>query len=209
MAKKKKYDYFAAYAELAQLSVGISQLLIDTVENFPSEEGYNKAMAHAHEIENRGDKINHDIYHNAACDFVTPFDREDILALASAFDNVLDSVDDVFQRFYMYGVKEVHPDVVSFARIIKKSCVSLNNASADFQHFKKSTDFNRYIVEVNDCEEEADVLFRDSMRRLHVSADLEPLHVHVWSHMFERLEKCADACEHVADAMSTVILKNV
>lgn len=207
--KKKKFDYFAAYAELAALAVEESHLLIETVEHFPSADRFEQAMAYAHDIENRGDKINHGIYQNVACDFVTPFDREDILALASSFDDILDTIDDVFQRFYMYGIETVHEGVLPFARIIAKSCESLNAAMDDFQNFKKSKEFKRYVVEVNDCEEEADALFRESMRRLHVQESESPLHVHVWSHMFERLEKCTDACEHVADVMNTVILKNV
>ena len=209
MAKKKRFDYFAAYVELAALTVEESHLLIETVEHFPGAQGFEQAMERAHEIENRGDVLNHGIYQNVACDFVTPFDREDILALASSFDNILDSIDDVFQRFYMYGIDAVHADAIPFAHIIAKSCESLNAAMEDFQNFKKSKEFKHYVVEVNDCEEEADVLFRESMRRLHVSEHIDPLQVHIWSHMFERLEKCADACEHVADVMNTVILKNV
>ena len=207
--RKNKFDYFAAYEELAKLAVDESNLLIETVKNFPEPQNFSQALDKAHEIENRGDTINHRIYKNVACDFVTPFDREDILALASSFDNVLDTIEDVFQRFYMYGITAMHPDALPFARIIAKSCESLNAAMADFKNFKKSKEFTNYVVKVNDCEEEADVLFRESMRNLHIKESENPLHVHVWSNMFERLEKCADACEHVADAMNTVILKNV
>ena len=78
----------------------------------------------------------------------------------------------------------------------------------DFRNFKKSKDFRQHIVDVNSYEEEADHVYLEAMRHLHVVDNEDPMHVLVWSRTYARMEKCCDACEHVADVMATVVLKN-
>ena len=77
----------------------------------------------------------------------------------------------------------------------------------DFVDFKKSKELHRLIIEINALEEEGDKLFIDSMRRLHIEVK-DPLEVIAWREIYIYLEKCCDACEHVADAVESVIMKN-
>ena len=79
----------------------------------------------------------------------------------------------------------------------------------DFRNFKKSKTFKQLIVDVNTYEEEADRLYLKVIRKLHTEDNDNPMRVLVWSQIFDRMEKCCDACEHVADTMSTILLKNV
>ena len=79
----------------------------------------------------------------------------------------------------------------------------------DFRNFKKSKKFQQLIVDVNTNEEEGDQLYIAAMRRLHTVEREDPIHVLVWSRTYTDMEKCCDTCEHVADAMSTIVLKNV
>ena len=70
-------------------------------------------MEKAHAIEHKGDDINHDIFRNVATDFITPIDREDIIGLAQALDTIIDELEEVIQRFYMYDVF-MHKDALEF-----------------------------------------------------------------------------------------------
>ena len=79
----------------------------------------------------------------------------------------------------------------------------------DFRNFKKSKKFKQLIVDVNTYEEEADQLYLQVIRKLHTHDRENPMRVLVWSQIFDRMERCCDACEHVADTMNTVLLKNV
>ena len=88
MAKKNKFDYFKAYEKLTSLAVQESELLIDSLKTFQDAASLAHTMEEMHELENRGDNINHDIFESAATDFMPPVDREDIEELASALYNV-------------------------------------------------------------------------------------------------------------------------
>lgn len=209
MARKSKYDYFQAYRELTKLAVQESEYLIESLKTFTTAADLDGTIAQVHALENAGDSINHELYSAVAVDFMPPIDREDVVELASALDNVLDYIEDVIDHMYMYDIHLVPPDALRFADIIKKSCEALDRAMVEFHNFKKSKEFKQRIVDINTYEEEADVLNRDVMRHLHTVENAEVMHVLVWSRIYERMEKCCDACEHAADIMSTILLKNV
>ena len=76
-----------------------------------------------------------------------------------------------------------------------------------FADFKHSKELHNRIVQINSMEEEADKIFIDSMYRLHTTCT-DPLTIITWREIYLYLEKCADACEHVADIVESVIMKN-
>src|SRR5436305_1991791 len=59
-----------------------------------------------HEIEHKGDRITAEIFSLLNRTFITPFEREDIIALGSIIDNVLDAVDDVAVMLRLYRIKQ-------------------------------------------------------------------------------------------------------
>ena len=209
MAKKKKFDYFDTFEKLSELIVSESNLLVETVENFTTSEALRDNIERSHVFEHAGDDINHDVYKNIAVDFMPPIDREDIISLAHALDNVLDNIEDVIQHLYMYNVDSIPEDAILFAKLIKKSCEALDKAMEDFRNFKKSKTFKQLIVDVNTYEEEGDALYLSAMRNLHTKEDVDVMHVLRWSRIYSRIEKCCDACEHAADVMNTILLKNL
>lgn len=209
MGKKNRFDYFDAFKKLSELAVEESDLLIEAIENFGEAEDLRGVMERAHEIEHKGDEQNHLIFQTVATDFITPIEREDIIELTQHLDDIIDYIEDVLQRFYMYDVHFMHKDALEFAGLIKKSCVALDKAMEDFRNFKKSKTFRELVIDVNTYEEEADQLLVKVIRDLHTIDCDKPMRVLVWSQIFSRMEKCADACEHAADSMSTILLKNV
>ena len=209
MGKKKKYDYFDAYEQLSDLAVQEANVLIRAMENFTDAESLRGAMEEIHEFEHAGDMINHEIYQQVGSDFMPPIDREDIVALAQALDTILDEIEDVLQYMYMYDVHKIADDAMEFATIIKKSCKAVDKAMEDFRNFKKSKHFKQLIIDVGDNEEQADVLYMKVIRNLHVNHVDEPMHVMKWSRIYNDMEECCDACEHCADLMSTILLKNM
>lgn len=209
MAKKSKFNYFKAYEKLAGLSVRESELLIESIKSFENASGYSDTMEVMHEFENAGDDINHAIFHNVAVDFMPPFDREDIVALAQSLDTVLDNIDDVLGHMFMYDIKTMPENAMRFAELILKSCKALDKAMSEFHSFKKNKKFKQLIVDINSYEEEADKLYTEAMRHLHTVENGEVMHVLVWSRIYERMEKCCDATEHAADILSTIVLKNM
>ncbi len=209
MGNKRKFDYFNAFEALSEVAVAEADLLIEAIEGFTEAGTLGDTMTRAHELEHKGDEINHAIFKSVATDFITPIEREDIIELAQTLDDIIDYIEDVMQRFFMYDVHFMHRDASEFAGLIKQSCMALDRAMEDFRNFKKSKKFKSLIIDVNNYEEEADALFMKVIRSLHTDDRENPMRVLVWSQIFDRMEKCCDACEHAADTMNTILLKNV
>ncbi len=209
MARKQRFDYFEVYAQLTELAVKEADILISAFKNYTVAADLPPTLEEVHTIEHQGDMLNHAIFQNVATDFMPPIDREDIIELAHDFDNILDYIEDVLQHMYMYDVRTMPEPALKLAELIKKSCEGLNAAMADFKNFKKTKDFRKHIVDINSYEEEADKVYLEAMRHLHVDDNEDPMHVLVWSRTYARMERCCDACEHAADVMATVVLKNM
>ena len=128
MAKKHKYDYFDAYEELSDLAVQEASVLVRAMENFTDAAALRAVLDEAHALEHAGDMINHDIYKHVGNDFMPPFDREDIVALAGALDEILDEIEDVLQYFYMFDIHQIPEDALRFATLIRKSCKAVDAA---------------------------------------------------------------------------------
>ena len=209
MGKKgKKLDYFDAFERQAKLARDEADLLIEIVEGFTTADAIAEVLPKAHDIENAGDSVGHDVFMAIATDFITPIEREDIIQMTMYLDDILDYIEDVAQRMHAYNVASMHPQAITFAHLIKKATSTLCDSMGDFQNFKKSKKFKSLVVEINDYEEEADRLFMDVLRELYTKHADEPLYVLAWSEIFARMERCTDACEHVADTMRSVALKN-
>lgn len=209
MAKKsKKFDYFDAFERQAELAVKEAKLLIKTIEEFGPGTNMEKILEKAHAIEHEGDDICHATFTAVATDFITPIEREDIVMLSQHLDDVLDYIEDVMQRFYMYDIDSIHENTYEFAQIIVKSCDALCDAMEDFRNFKRSKNFKQRLVEVNTLENEADAFYMKVTRDMHKKDRDDPLRVLVWTQVFSCMERCTDACEHAADSMRTIMLKN-
>ena len=206
---KKRFDYFDAFIKQIDIAEEEAEVLIEAIEGFTTSEALVSILEKAHEIEHRGDEMNHEILTNVAVDFITPIDREDIIELAQDLDDIIDLIEGTIQRFYMFDVKAMEPRAIEFAVIIKKSLKALHKSITSFREFKKIKKIRAMVEDVNQLEEQADVMYLETIRHLFTDGDVEDVRVRIWSRLFEHLEKTVDACEVVADTMSTITLKNV
>ena len=209
MAKKPKFDYFEAFEDQVDIATEVADVLIEAIENFTSAEDLRETLEKAHEIEHRGDEVNHEIRVNVAADFITPIERADILELAQDLDDVTDMLEGILQRFYMFDIHYMHPQAIEFAQIIRKSLKALRKSMSTFREFKKLKKIRAMVEDVNNLEEQADDLYVEVIRHLYTDESENAVRVEVWSRLFDRLEATVDACEIVADTMSTIVLKNV
>jgi predicted phosphate transport protein (TIGR00153 family) len=204
---KPRFDYFDALANQGEYSCQEARLLLEALTHFDPKRAEENTLA-MHEIENAADGQTHELFLHIAKEFITPIDREDIIELAQELDDVVDYIEDVSQQLYMYDVRSVHPNALDMVELIVKVTEALYGALKEFRNFKQKGPLSELIIVVNDIEEEADKLFLVSMRDLYKNHTDEPVYIMIWSNMFARMERCIDACEHVADMMATVILKN-
>ncbi len=210
MARKKKYNYFSAFEEQTTIALQEADLLHQVLSEYDKAEtlASSDILDRAHEIENEGDKVNHRTYKALATDFITPFDREDIIDISSSLDNIIDQLESTLRLVYMMDVHVVHDSAHALVDCIINSLKALLVLEKEFPNFKKSGKFKHAVEDVNSYEEQADDVYMHSMRHLFANESDDPIHVIKWSRIFDKLEDCCDACEHVCDVMETVILKN-
>lgn len=209
MAKKIKFNYFDAFEQMVDIASEEAEVLIEAIETFTAADELRPLLEKAHEIEKRGDEVNHIIRTNVSTDFITPIERGDILELAIDLDDITDMLEGILQRFYMFDVHFMHPHAIEFAMIIKKSLKALRKSMDSFRDFKKLKKIRAMVEDVNDLEEQADELYREAIRKLYAEESDDAVRVEVWSRLFDRLEATCDACKTVAETMSIIVLKNV
>ena len=203
---KKKNDYFETFIHMVESSCEAAVFLENSLQEFDPETLPQK-MSEIHEIEHKSDMEKHEMMKKLAGEFVTPIDREDIILLTSEIDEVTDTIEDVLIRIYIYGIQEIRPEILVFCDIIVRCCKSLLTAVGELKHYKKSSQLHDCVVNVNSMEEEGDAFYITAMRTL-FTTEKNPILLTAWSKIYEQLEECCDSCEHVANIMESVVMKN-
>ena len=206
MSKKQDAFYFDNFTACAEYSCQAAHLLKDVLSNFKPEEAYDR-LNEMHLIENAADEKKHELTDRLAKAFVTPIEREDLVSLSHLVDEMTDKIEEVMIRIYINNVQTIQPEAIQLLDLVIQCCEEVCNMLKDFADFRHSRTLKERIIHINSMEEEADAIFISSMRNLH-DKQADVFHVIAWREIFEFLEKCADACEHVADGVESVVMKN-
>ena len=206
MSKKQDDYYFDNFIKCEEYACKEAYLLKEILTDFQPAE-ISKRMEEVHEIEREADTHRHEITDKLAKAFITPIEREDIIALSHHIDDVTDKIEEVLIRVYINNVQEMREEVLSMLNVVIECCEELRNLLKEFKNFKHSKELKQSIIRLNTLEEKEDDLFISSMRKLHVE-EKDVRNVIAWREIYTYLEKCADACEHVADIVGSVAMKN-
>ena len=206
MSKKQDAFYYNNFISCAGYACKAVHLLKDILTNFNPDE-ISEKMDEIHNIEHQADDTKHEMTDKLAKAFITPIEREDIIELSHHIDDVTDKVEEVLIRVYINNVKTIPQEALKLLDIVCKCCEEIENLLKEFADFKHSRSLRDKIIAINTLEEDADALYISGMRKLHTE-DNDVLHIIAWSEVYSYMEKCADACEHVADTVGSVVMKN-
>ncbi len=206
MANKADKFYFENFIEAGGCAKRAAVCLADYLKNYDAGE-IGAYLVRIHEIEHEGDSKRHAMSAALAKAFVTPIDREDLALISNNIDNVTDVIEEVIQRIYVDRIKTILPEAVIFADKIVECCNLMTDMLGEFENFKKPTKLRQMIIELSNKEEECDDLYLRSLLAIYDQCT-DPLEIIFWREIYEHLEKCADACEHVGDVVETVVMKN-
>lgn len=203
---KKGNNYFELIQKQTAYCVEASDLLEEILCKFNSD-SVGAYRAKMHEIEQSADSVHHDILNRLSTEFITPIDQEDILHLVQIIDDITDGLDEVILDIYMYRVEHIPEKTAELSQTVNRCVRALQEAVDELKSFKKPEALRARLVTVNDIEGEADELYTDAMYRLFGSeADTKELLAS--RAIYEGLEDCCDLCEHAADVITQVIIKN-
>ena len=206
MAKKQDAFYFDNFIACAEDSCRAAEMLRGTLEDFHTD-GLQATLEKLHEIEHSADMKKHDVLDRLAKEFLPPIEREDIVSLSQNIDNITDKVEDVMLRVYMNNVQEIEPGALKMTDVVIRCCQAVKEMMVEFKDFKKSRNLKNLMIRINDLEEESDRLFMQNVRNLYTQSE-DPIRIIAWRDIYVYLERCADACEHVADVVESVVMKN-
>ncbi|TCJ30146.1 DUF47 domain-containing protein [Nocardioides jejuensis] len=191
------YDLFTASAQHLVVGAG---LLAEMLADGADREAVAQRMR---EAEHQADETTHEIVRRVNSTFVTPFDREDIYALASGLDDVMDFMDEAVDEILLYEVKEIPAGVSKLVEVLQQCAEVTAAAMPKLQSMK---DLAEYWIEVNRLENSGDKIFRRTLAEL-FSGDFKALEVLKLKDIIESLESGIDGFETVANIVEQIAVK--
>jgi uncharacterized protein Yka (UPF0111/DUF47 family) len=160
--------------------------------------------AHIKTIEHACDEITHNISTRLSRSFITAIDREDIHALSTALDDVVDFIEALASAVVMYGVQEYTPYTRLFAGVIQQMSAELDLLVPSLDRAK---DIRTRLLKLHELEREGDEIYREAMGDL-FRGKFDVHTVIVWKELYENLEAAVDRCQHVGDLVERIVIKN-
>jgi predicted phosphate transport protein (TIGR00153 family) len=163
-----------------------------------------RIAAQLQELEHQGDQLSHDIGHKLEETFVTPFDREDIHALISGLDDILDLIEEVADTCILYRISEPTDAARQQAEIVTLQCIQIREALSHLRDFRR---LDQYWVEIQRLENEGDQVVLKAVAGLFQDGE-SPLEIIKWKDVYDLLENAIDACEDVANVIERIVVKH-
>jgi hypothetical protein len=197
----KDREFFDLFSEAGRNIRRVGELLDNLMARWPDEEGLRREILIC---EQEGDRITHDIIHRLNATSVTPLDREDIYALASVLDDIVDYAEEVADYLGLYRVEAPMSQAQELTRILKEACVNVDEALSRLRGMR---DLNQYFIEINRLENDGDRVVREAIASL-FAGGIDPTLIIRWKDLFERLEQSIDSCERAANILEGILVKH-
>ncbi len=195
---EKFYDMFT---ELAVRLTASATLLH---ELFKSPGELDAKVSQIKGLEHEADNLTHDIIDRIDRTFVTPFDREDIHALASELDDVIDLIDGTARRATIFRIQRTRPAAVVLAEVLERAAKCVEEGVRDM---KSSKHVYAVSEKLKMLEEEGDAVYHDAMGALFAEGG-DALEVVKWKDLYDKIEDALDQCEDVGNVLQSIALKN-
>ena len=206
MKSKKKFDYFASLAQMAEYAAQEARMFRDFSENFAYEK-LETLRRESHAIERRCDMEKHAFATALAREFLPPIEREDLYDLARKADDLADDTDGVAAFLYMANVKTLRADTRQFAKLMVEACEKTTEMLKELKNIGKPARLLTLISEVNEIEACGDKLYETAVRTLSEESR-STREVIEWRDIYEKFEKCFNAAESLASAAESAAIKN-
>jgi len=165
-----------------------------------------ESLKNMHEIEHKADDVAHDIIEHLNKIFITPFDREDIFALAKQLDDIVDMIYTITSRSRVYKLTGVNKNLVEFASVIEDSVRAVTCAVKGLRSMKNLKSINEACVEINRLENVGDAM-RDKVFMELFETEKDPIMVIKLKEIYQDAETVLDICEDVTHVVGAILVK--
>lgn len=203
---RDKKVFFPLFEQAASNVVAMGHVLVEAVNtsNIAAREELFKQID---KLENKGDEITHQVYLELGKNFITPFDREDIHALASAIDDVADNIQGSANRMNLYRIEEMTEPIRKLSDLILQASLDLEKAVKELRDLKNVRHIADSCIRINSVENQADYVFDRAVADL-FEYERDALKVIKHKEILAALETATDMCEDAANVMESILVKN-
>jgi predicted phosphate transport protein (TIGR00153 family) len=194
-------EFFDLFDRAGRNVARAGELIERLLADYPESAGL---AADIRACEHEGDQLTHDLIQRLNHTFVTPIEREDILDLASALDDIVDYIDEVADYLGLYKIEAPMEQAQEQARILCAATAEIAKAVPLIRGFR---DISGETVEAHRLENEGDRVVREAIASLFDNG-IDPIVVIRWKDIFERLENAIDATERAAFTLEGIVIKN-
>jgi hypothetical protein len=193
--------FYQLFDQHVTSTVAASQLLREGLEDLPSLAQKQLAIK---DLEHAGDDVTHELVRTLNQTFVTPFDREDIYALASGLDDVLDYIEEIGDTVTLYKIERIPPAAKEMVELICSAVLELQKGVTKLEGLKG---VEEHGIEVHRLENLGDSASRRGIGEL-FSGEADALEVIKLKEFLTLLEDALDRCEDVANILEAITIKN-
>jgi predicted phosphate transport protein (TIGR00153 family) len=199
----RQFNFFDRFEEQVGHAVEAARFFREIVAQDRVGEEMLSKMA---QIEHQGDDAAHTIIEQLNKTFITPFDREDIHALAMELDDITDMINNIVRRLKVYDITGVDKNMVEFATVIEQSVQAVARAVGGLRHIKNVRVVFDACVEVNRLENVGDAM-RDRVLAELFATTKDPIVVLKWKDIYQDAETVLDVCEDVVHVVDSIMVK--
>ncbi len=193
--------FFDLFNQAGQNTVRAARMLKEMLQRWPDDTGLAREILLA---EQEGDRITHDIIQRTNTRSATPIDTEDIYALATKVDDVVDFTEETADFMGLYQIEAPMEQAQALADVLVEACEALAAALAGLRGFEG---LDQHLIEIHRLENDGDRIYRDAVAALFANG-IDPMVVIRWKDIFTVLERAIDATETVAHILEGIVIKN-
>lgn len=197
--------FYGLFEEVASVLTEMASAFV-TALNEPDEAKREAMLKELEDLEHKNDNITHKIFIELGQNFITPFDREDIHALATSLDDIADFIWAAAKRITNYSIQDTDQITKDFSIVILKSVTALHKAVVELRNMKDLRAITESCVTINSLENEGDDLLDNAMLAL-FNSSIDPIELIKKKDLYEMLEIVTDKCEDAANVIESIIIK--
>lgn len=198
--------FYSLFEEASDNLQDIAKKLVQVV----NEPEFNKRgilIKEMEEIEHKNDEITHKIFIELGRNFITPFDREDIHALASALDDIADYIYAAAKKINFYKIDPISDQgIQKTAEAIKEAVAAVKAAVMELRNLKNTQKIIECVIKINSIENSADDIFDMSIERLFES-DVDAKELIKRREIYQVMETATDKCEDAGNVIESIVVK--
>jgi len=198
----KEEKYFSLFNNLASHLTESAQLLQNLFSDFDNRAAYAEQIK---VVEHKCDEITHEIIRKLNQTFITPIDREDIHALASGLDDIVDAIEYTAKRIILYHVAQSTEHARKMSDVMVRLTAHLETAVGALGN--KGEQVLQDCIAIHTLENEGDVYHHQAVEKL-FAEEKDPITIIKMKEIYEKMERMIDKAEDVANVLEAIVLKN-